>query len=61
MTILLKLKICKLKTFNHKNKEETLVLENETSHEISMLCMETNPDKKSEYEKKYDLILDKLK
>lgn len=51
----------KLKTFNHKNKDETLSLENEMSYVISMLCVETNPYKKSEYEKKYDLILAKLK
>lgn len=50
-----------LKTFNNKNEEETLALENEMSYVISMLCVETNPDKKSEYEKKYDLILAKLK
>ncbi|WP_161791877.1 hypothetical protein [Terrisporobacter othiniensis] len=50
-----------MKTFNHKNKDETLSLENEMSYVISMLCVETNPYKKSEYEKKYDLILAKLK
>lgn len=51
----------KLKTFKHKNEEEILALENEMSYVISMLCMETNPDKKSEYEKKYDLIVARLK
>ena len=51
----------KLKSFNHKKEEEILVLENEMSHVISMLCVETNDEKKAEYEKKYDLILGKLK
>lgn len=51
----------KLKFSNTKDKEEILILENKMSHVISMLCVETNRDKKIEYEKEYDLILSKLK
>ncbi|WP_434796859.1 ABC-F type ribosomal protection protein CplR [Terrisporobacter vanillatitrophus] len=51
----------KLKSINHKKEEEILVLENEMSHVISMLCVETDINKKAEYEKKYDELLLKLK
>lgn len=50
-----------LKESNQKNYEEKLILENRMSNIISMLCIESNIDKKAEYEKEYDLILTKLK
>lgn len=50
-----------LKESNQKNYEEKLILENRMSNIISMLCIESNIDKKAEYEKEYELILTKLK
>lgn len=50
-----------LKESNQKNYEEKLILENRMINIISMLCIESNIDKKAEYEKEYDLILTKLK
>lgn len=50
-----------LKESNQKNYEEKLILENRMINIISMLCIESNIDKKAEYEKEYDLILRKLK
>lgn len=44
-----------------KKNEEILILENKKSQLISMLCLETNDDKKVEYEKEYNLVLVKLK
>lgn len=49
------------KNINKKNDEEILVLENKLSHLISMLCVETNSDKKEEYDKEYNLLLSKLR
>lgn len=40
----------KSKAVNQKSQEEILILENKISNVISMLCMETNPDKKAQYE-----------
>lgn len=51
----------KFRELSKKNDEEILILENKMSHVISMLCIESNPDKKAEYEKEYDLILVKLR
>lgn len=49
------------KNINKKNDEEILVLENKLSHLISMLCVETDSDKKEEYDKEYNLLLSKLR
>ncbi|MGL5752076.1 MAG: hypothetical protein ACRCXT_16205 [Paraclostridium sp.] len=51
----------KNKTTSQKNNEEILLLENKMTHIISMLCIETNLNKKAEYEKEYNVILAKLK
>ncbi|SHI07207.1 macrolide transport system ATP-binding/permease protein [Clostridium collagenovorans DSM 3089] len=45
----------------NKKNEEILILENKQSQLISMLCLETNADKKVEYEKEYYDVLAKLK
>lgn len=51
-------KLCKQE---QKDNEEILVLENKLSHVISMLCIENNPDKKLEYEKEYQSLLEEIK
>lgn len=45
----------------NKKNEEILILENKQSQLISMLCLETNVDKKVKYEKEYYYVLAKLK
>lgn len=50
-----------IKTISKKNNEEILLLENEISRIISMLCTESNENKKEEYEEEYQLVLAKLK
>ena len=50
-----------IKSTMKKNDEEILLLENKMSRIISMMCVESNVDKKSEYEEEYQLILAKLK
>lgn len=50
-----------LKESDQNTYEEKLILENRMSNIISMLCIESNIDKKAEYEKEYNLILTKLK
>ncbi|MGL5150759.1 MAG: ABC transporter, partial [Clostridium sp.] len=50
-----------IKSISKKNNEEILLLENEMSRIISMLCTESNDNKKVEYEEDYQLILAKLK
>jgi len=49
------------KSSNKKNNEEILLLENQISRIISMLCTESNDNKKAEYEEEYQLTLAKLK
>lgn len=49
------------KSSNKKNNEEILLLENKISRIISMLCTESNDNKKAEYEEEYQLTLAKLK
>ena len=49
------------KSSNKKNNEEILLLENKMSRIISMLCTESNENKKVEYEEEYQLVLAKLK
>jgi len=49
------------KSSNIKNNEEILLLENKISSIISMLCTESNDNKKAEYEEEYQLTLAKLK
>lgn len=49
------------KSSNKKNNEEILLLENQISRIISMLCTESNDNKKAEYEEEYQLTLTKLK
>jgi len=49
------------KSSNIKNNEEILLLENKISRIISMLCTESNDNKKAEYEEEYQLTLAKLK
>lgn len=49
------------KSSNKKNNEEILLLENKISLIISMLCTESNDNKKAEYEEEYQLTLAKLK
>ena len=49
------------KISNQKNNEEILLLENKISRIISMLCTESNDNKKAEYEEEYQLTLAKLK
>ena len=46
---------------NKKDNEEILLLENKISRIISMLCTESNDNKKAEYEEEYQLTLTKLK
>ncbi|GAA0714584.1 ABC-F type ribosomal protection protein [Paraclostridium ghonii] len=41
--------------------EKVLVLENKLTHIISMICIESNSDKKLEYEKEYDILLKSIK
>ena len=50
-----------IKGISEKNNEEILLLENEMSRIISMLCTESNDNKKVKYEEEYQLILAKLK
>ena len=49
------------KSSDKKNNEEILILENKISRIISMLCTESNDNKKAEYEEEYQLTLAKLK
>ena len=49
------------KSSNPKNNEEILILENKISRIISMICTESNENKKAEYEEEYQLTLAKLK
>lgn len=51
----------KLNLSYNKNNEEILVLENKKSQLISMLCFETNSEKKIQYEQEYNSVLAKLK
>ncbi|MDS0525273.1 ABC-F type ribosomal protection protein [Clostridium sp. SHJSY1] len=53
----------KVKTNKEEQKvnDEIFVLENKLSNIISMLCVETNLDKKQEYDNEYNSILAKLK
>lgn len=49
------------KSISKKNNEEILLLENKMSRIISMLCTESNDNKKVEYEEEYQRTLAKLK
>lgn len=51
----------KLNSSYNKKNEEILVLENKKSQLISMLCLETNSEKKIQYEQEYYYVLAKLK
>lgn len=50
-----------IKSISKENNEEILLLENKMSRIISMLCTESNENKKVEYEEEYQLVLAKLK
>ncbi|MBC6003420.1 ABC-F family ATP-binding cassette domain-containing protein [Paeniclostridium sp. NSJ-45] len=52
--------IVKLDKQEQIDKDKILVLENKLSHIISMLCIEDNINKKQEYEKEYESLLNKI-
>ena len=52
--------IVKLDKQEQIDKDKILVLENKLSHIISMLCIEDNINKKQEYEKEYERLLNEI-
>ncbi|SCI74464.1 Uncharacterized ABC transporter ATP-binding protein HI_1252 [uncultured Clostridium sp.] len=52
--------IVKLDKQEQIDKDKILILENKLSHIISMLCIEDNINKKQEYEKEYERLLNEI-
>ena len=52
--------IVKLDKQEQIDKDKILILENKLSHIISMLCIEDNINKKQEYEKEYENLLNEI-
>ena len=52
--------IVKLDKQEQIDKDKILILENKLSHIISMLCIEDNINKKQEYEKEYESLLNEI-